>query len=506
MGLGSSRPVLLAPLSYPVNATEKARSTHLVAPLKPADWVSSKLLSRLLLLSHLLLLCISPFSPISASTPIVHLEDVDVSEHPHLRARLTVGTPHHIPLTGLEIDHFQITESSDRNLPPLALNTAEKLGLPLRIVFLLQNSGSWERGLMQTRRSLIHLLQRMNAHDEVALVLYSDEATVMQSFSSPQELSATLGKLPNPGMEKRLGAGIEASLALFATEKPLSPRALIVLSDGQDMGMDSDSFSEGLSLMAKRGIPIHTVAWSQSGEWGFENLQHLSKLSHASHQRVAGPESFEHALERIRQSLVKQLVLDWKSALPADGKSHTLTIETRFGGLSYKQTVEIGVPFRPSPWRWLPASIAFLLALLLISGWLWKNRRQPYPRCKHCQRELLPEWPVCLFCLQSAPALLRVVEGTRQGLEFPLGDGLHQIGKAKDNAITLEDSSVSAHHCLLVVENGRVEIQDRRSTNGTFVNDRRVERRSLKNGDRLSLGHCVLELSTRPEFDEIELG
>lgn len=64
------------------------------------------------------------------------------------------------------------------------------------------------------------------------------------------------------------------------------------------------------------------------------------------------------------------------------------------------------------------------------------------------------------------------------------------VGRAATNAVVLRDSAaVSAHHARICVGgDGKVEIEDLGSTHGTFVNDRRVQRSTLREGDIVRLG------------------
>lgn len=63
------------------------------------------------------------------------------------------------------------------------------------------------------------------------------------------------------------------------------------------------------------------------------------------------------------------------------------------------------------------------------------------------------------------------------------------IGRGKDCGIVLHDVSVSRIHAKISrLADGRVTVEDLRSSNGTFVNDRRVETQELSHGDRLRFG------------------
>lgn len=60
------------------------------------------------------------------------------------------------------------------------------------------------------------------------------------------------------------------------------------------------------------------------------------------------------------------------------------------------------------------------------------------------------------------------------------------IGRASGNNMVLKSDAVSSRHAEIRIEEGAVTIVDLKSTNGTYVNDIRVEQQVLQNGDRLS--------------------
>lgn len=67
------------------------------------------------------------------------------------------------------------------------------------------------------------------------------------------------------------------------------------------------------------------------------------------------------------------------------------------------------------------------------------------------------------------------------------------IGRVKGVDFVVDAPLVSRVHCRLTAEAvGRLEVQDLRSTNGTFVNGRRVARATLNVGDRLRVGRVEL--------------
>ncbi len=83
-----------------------------------------------------------------------------------------------------------------------------------------------------------------------------------------------------------------------------------------------------------------------------------------------------------------------------------------------------------------------------------------------------------------------------RGSSFAVGAGTFSIGRHSQNQIVLESGNVSKRHCVLVVDNTRVAVEDQGSSNGTFVNGKLSAKRDIQAGDRISVGEFVLELTS----------
>jgi pSer/pThr/pTyr-binding forkhead associated (FHA) protein len=97
----------------------------------------------------------------------------------------------------------------------------------------------------------------------------------------------------------------------------------------------------------------------------------------------------------------------------------------------------------------------------------------------------------------SAPAAgdgrrLELVSGSETGRVVRLTPPSLVIGRGADADLRLADTGVSRRHAELQVDGDDVQLVDLRSTNGTLVNGRRVERISLVDGDRISVGGTVI--------------
>src|ERR1700733_13464412 len=89
--------------------------------------------------------------------------------------------------------------------------------------------------------------------------------------------------------------------------------------------------------------------------------------------------------------------------------------------------------------------------------------------------------------------------------EVPLGTRPVTIGRAPDNDIQIDNLAVSNYHARVYVEAGSLVVEDLNSLNGSFLNDIRVERAMLKDGDNILIGkHSILVDQTHDAAESAE--
>ncbi len=66
-----------------------------------------------------------------------------------------------------------------------------------------------------------------------------------------------------------------------------------------------------------------------------------------------------------------------------------------------------------------------------------------------------------------------------------------RLGRASDNEIVVDEDGISRHHCAFLFEGEQLAIKDLGSTNGVFVNGRRVTEAPLGSGDLLLIGRAT---------------
>ena len=90
--------------------------------------------------------------------------------------------------------------------------------------------------------------------------------------------------------------------------------------------------------------------------------------------------------------------------------------------------------------------------------------------------------------------ILRTVPGSQPEKTFRILPGAPRtLGRATGADFIVDAPLISRVHCRLTpIEDGGLEVLDLESTNGTYVNGRRVEAAALSPGDRIGVGRVEL--------------
>jgi len=106
-----------------------------------------------------------------------------------------------------------------------------------------------------------------------------------------------------------------------------------------------------------------------------------------------------------------------------------------------------------------------------------------------------------------------VIAGPSKDSTLPLPDAEAALGRDPTNAVSVPDASVSRKHCLIRrEEDGRFQIKDMDSRNGTLVNGLAIKEQWLRHGDQIATGDSVFLFllededqavpASRVEFDD----
>jgi len=91
-----------------------------------------------------------------------------------------------------------------------------------------------------------------------------------------------------------------------------------------------------------------------------------------------------------------------------------------------------------------------------------------------------------------------LASGGKTMLERELKPGRLVIGRTPDNDLQIDSKFISRHHCQIVTQLDSCLIEDLNSTNGLYVQSKRVRRHNLNDGDVVQIGqHEIMYIDER---------
>ena len=83
--------------------------------------------------------------------------------------------------------------------------------------------------------------------------------------------------------------------------------------------------------------------------------------------------------------------------------------------------------------------------------------------------------------------------------EIPFDKDSFSVGRKPDNDICIDNPAISGHHCKIARQGGTYFVEDLESTNGTFVNEKRIKRSGLHHNDVVGLAkHSLVFVEDAP--------
>jgi pSer/pThr/pTyr-binding forkhead associated (FHA) protein len=94
---------------------------------------------------------------------------------------------------------------------------------------------------------------------------------------------------------------------------------------------------------------------------------------------------------------------------------------------------------------------------------------------------------------EEVPPVLLMLSGVLLGRKFILKQEKYTVGRGEEVEIDTRDETVSRQHAEVFKQNGRYAIKDLNSQSGLFVNNCKIDRWILKDGDLVQVGHTIFQ-------------
>jgi pSer/pThr/pTyr-binding forkhead associated (FHA) protein len=94
--------------------------------------------------------------------------------------------------------------------------------------------------------------------------------------------------------------------------------------------------------------------------------------------------------------------------------------------------------------------------------------------------------------------ILSAPDPSLKGTKIALVEGENLVGRIKPPAqVQLDCAKVSKKHCVITVAGEALKVGDLNSSNGIYVNGKKVSSATLKPKDRLVIGEFILEVAVK---------
>ena len=403
---------------------------------------------------------------------------------------------------------------------------------PASVALTFDTSGSVGRSELDRARDLaLEILAGLPAGSEVAVLAFDDQSRlVVPSTSRPEEVRERLAGLKVGGRFTALHDALYDA-SRYVRDAPGERKAIVLITDGVDEN-SSLNLEDGLRVATDAQIPVFAIGVGAHPQERV--LRRIAKLTGGDYFPVGETRGADLAA-RIGALPAGALAAVGVAGGSGNGKAAAGSA----GASAARKTPPATVPPRtvaPSTagrravWVGLALTAAAAIALVVAA---WRQKRA-VPICPECATPLPADATICPSCaaaptrmparakapLREPPELsatvlarmntteeylektitlqerpvLAITRGPRAGEVFELSAlAATSIGRSRLNDIQVEDVSISGQHCRVRPEDGHFVLHDLKSTNGTMVNDKKVVRHVLAEGDVISIGETSLQ-------------
>jgi hypothetical protein len=397
---------------------------------------------------------------------------------------------------------------------------------PASVALTLDASGSVGAAQLGRARDLaLAILGALPEGSEVAVLAFDDQSRVVVPWTSrPDDVRAQLAAVQVRGRYTALHDALYDA-SRYVRDATGTRKAIVLMTDGVDEN-SALNLEDGLRVAVDGKIPVYAIGVGASPQERV--LRRIAKLTGGDYV----------PFDRARGAELAATI----AALPPTG-------EAEVGGGAPPGAAAASPPAAratPAPpigppppprYLWLAVALTGLAAAALIVV-AWRHR-QTAGRCGTCGRPLPGGSSSCAFCAESptkiptrtkgpraeaAPEeepdlsatvlaridtteeyldktitlqerpVLAITRGPGAGQVFELSPtSATSIGRSRANDIQVDDVSISGQHCRVRPENGRFVLHDLRSTNGTLVNEKKVSRHVLEEGDVIAIGETSMQ-------------
>ncbi len=338
--------------------------------------------------------------------------------------------------------------------------------------------------------SIQNYVKHVSQDSRIAVLSFNDAIQLHTPFTTDKkQVIDSLEMIKQGGGKTELYGTIDSAVSLLQEND--GDKTLLVITDGHDEGGNRDT-SAIIKKAADNGVVIYVIGLPDKQAKNADYLKAIREFSdktNGSYEECSSPLAISSAVISVLNRRNKISGARYNIAFDLSGTEFakagatecvlTEVSENQEKTSKFSVTVpDSAVKLFGFEKKYVYAAIAAAAVLLVLLVFLLVRRK---PAVKELEMpSVLPQND------ETSPF---VIEFQSMCMSFPLPYGRVTIGTSRDNAIILEEPTVSRHHAALEVSKGECRIEDLKSTNGIYLNGTRISRPAyLKPGDKLYFG------------------
>ena len=476
-----------------------------------------------IMLGKLLILFALLFIPSWAMANNLTIVDVETPEEgsPTEKARLSVYFDYrqgenNMAITGINADNCSV--NIDGRTPEVVRAEVREFTSGNRgvgVLFVFPIAKNYLEESFAIRSTLTTLVQNMNRDiDMVNAIPYDSNATPLGwSRASEGSLSRQIGELKTTDvLEPNLFTSFHVAVNVLANLQNVSQKYVVIISDAEgavvgDREQAMRYIGNFVDALKKNDIKPIVVGYSPDGAAAMNNVDLIKRIA-----TNAGGAFFRAESLTVFQQVLQRDVYDYIF------KQYIYDVTLNMTGDNYlepdKSAVKVTWPMleKNRTWLWITLVCLFLAGAGVVVFIVIRRRNQDDDEfidegpqevvCSTCGKPIPQQLfgfkgefclsgglPDCPYYQMPDRGKIQITKGAMADTTFFIKKEMTTIGSYPDSDIFLADKSVSRKHSAIKADEGnRYEIRDFGSANGVYINNEKIQRKFLKDGDLIRFG------------------
>lgn len=265
----------------------------------------------------------------------VHIEYLNNNQFPLVETYISISDANGLPVKEeLAASAFTITEEGTQVIP-MDIKKIQNKDQPLAIALIMDTSSSMgsktgPAPLTKAVEAAKYFVQELADQDQITIIKFSEQPEVVLGLTPANDAKVMLA-LDSLQPEKNKTALYDAIVKGMNEIKSFSGRRIIVVvTDGKDTGNGLFNFDSAISGVTAASIPIYPMGFGSI--INVQEMKRMAELTGGVAQIQPSVFELQSSFTTILDILREQYRIQYISNLPADNKSHNLTISVDYLG------------------------------------------------------------------------------------------------------------------------------------------------------------------------------